>query len=257
MDSSSEHLAVRGLNNYCQIYCPINITVYITDKKHSVHYSNGQFIKCFSTQESGEGELNCPRGVEQHQWSTVCVWSPKFIIHCKNHISRIVSYIKITNSKQNPRTCEIAITSNSTDSTQPIYTSSNRECSYSWASWQAMILLAATTYTVEILLDVLKLTVVTSQSPCVEGDIVLWWQLNQPVLILCQTLDSWYYAHVWLQLIMSAEVAWCLLGRAGLDVYDPFYTQAVAFALSPLSDREECLRGHSSVAKCVLFSTGE
>ena len=39
----------------------------------------------------------------------------------------------------------------------------------------AMILLAATTYTVELLLDVLKLTVVTSQSPCFEGDVVLRW----------------------------------------------------------------------------------
>ena len=40
-----------------------------------------------------------------------------------------------------------------------------------------MILLAATTYTVQLslLLDVLKLTVVTSQSPCVEGDVVLRW----------------------------------------------------------------------------------
>ena len=36
-----------------------------------------------------------------------------------------------------------------------------------------------------------------------------------------------------------------------------FPTTGHSFALSPLSDREECLRRHSSVAKCVLFSTGE
>ena len=39
--------------------------MYVTDENHrvSVYTSNGQFIKCFGTRGSGEGELNYPKGV--------------------------------------------------------------------------------------------------------------------------------------------------------------------------------------------------
>ena len=39
--------------------------MYVTDDNHrvSVYTSSGQFIKCFGTQGSGEGELHYPKGV--------------------------------------------------------------------------------------------------------------------------------------------------------------------------------------------------
>ena len=66
MDSSSEDSAMRG-SQYGKINHPLCIcvdspnTVYVTDEENH-HVSSGQFM-CFSTQGSGEGELNHPKEV--------------------------------------------------------------------------------------------------------------------------------------------------------------------------------------------------
>ena len=70
MDSSSHHLAARGLNMVNSIIHLVSVLtpptlVYVTDDNHrvSVYTRIGQFINCFGTKGRGEGDLNDPEEV--------------------------------------------------------------------------------------------------------------------------------------------------------------------------------------------------